>query len=157
HRIRRRAWREVRTRALVLTRRGRTLEADAPPRDVIEPELHRARSRLERILHENIAPFWLPRVLDEQGGYRLHHGPDGKWLGPAPRQVVTQARMLWYFASMARDDAAAPASAQHLDAAAYLEAARHGYTFLWEVMWDQQHGGFTWEVGPDGRPLRENK
>src|SRR5690606_32016192 len=120
-------------------------------------ELHRARSRLERILHENIAPFWLPRVLDEQGGYRLHHGPDGEWLGPAPRQVVSQARMLWYCARMSRDDAAAPASARHLDAGGYLEAARHGYTLLWDCMWDQRHGGFNWEVAPDGRPLRENK
>ena len=33
----------------------------------------------------------------------------------------------------------------------HLEAARHGYEFLRDRMWDRQFGGFYWEVDSSGR------
>lgn len=108
----------------------------APP-----PETQRAT--LERLLHGIVVPFWYPRVIDEaHGGYRLHHDVDGTWKGPAPKRAVAQARTLWFFTRLA---------ASPYGTAAHREAARHGFAFLSEALWDAKHGGFFWEVSMDGR------
>ncbi len=105
---------------------------------------------LERILFQNLLPFWHPRVLDlEHGGYHLHHGEDGASLGGARKALVTNARTLWFFARMAR------AGYQR---EAMLEAARHGYDFLVTSFLDDRHGGFYWHVSEDGAvPLDATK
>jgi cellobiose epimerase len=113
--------------------------ATAPPAAV---ELGASRALLERILTENIVPFWYPQTLDrESGGYRLNHDSSGKWLGPAHRFLVTQARQVWFFARLARSP---------YGKAEHLEAARHGFVFLRDHMWDAEHGGFFWEVDATG-------
>ncbi len=106
--------------------------------------------RLERILFENILPFWYPRVLDlKHGGYHLNHGPDGTSLGPARKSLVGTARTLWFFSRMAR-------AGHQRDA--MLEAARHGYDFLVTSFLDDRHGGFYWHVSEDGAvPLDATK
>ncbi|GAB4110805.1 MAG: cellobiose 2-epimerase [Acidobacteriota bacterium] len=100
------------------------------------------RAQLERILLENIIPFWYPAALDRDlGGFKLNHGLDGAWLGPAPKGIVTQARTVWFFSRLARSPYGRP---EHLD------AARHGFRFLRDRLWDQRHGGFFWAVSADG-------
>jgi mannobiose 2-epimerase len=105
---------------------------------------------LERILIENILPFWYPRLIDsEEGGYRLHHDFQGKWKGRVAKSLVSQARTLWFFSMIAgtrygKDE--------------HLEAARHGYRFLSERLWDKKFGGFYWEVDPSGeRVIKPHK
>ncbi len=101
------------------------------------------KSQLERILLENIVPFWYPAVLDRDlGGFRLNHGLDGAWLGPGPKGIVTQARTVWFFSRLARSPYAR---------AEYLDAARHGFQFLRDHLWDREHGGFFWAMTADGR------
>jgi len=103
-------------------------------------EAHRL---LERHLLENIVPFWYPAVLDrEHGGYRLNHDAEGHWLGPADKALVTQARTLWFFSRLYRTPYGSPE---------HLEAARHGFRFLKDRMWDPEHGGFFWSVSHDGQ------
>ncbi len=59
--------------------------------------------RLEKILSENIAPFWIQKSLDrENGGYIINFGPASEPGGAGHKALVTQARMVWYFARMAR-------------------------------------------------------
>lgn len=107
-------------------------------------------ARLERILLENILPFWYPEVLDRvHGGYRLNHDRDGKWRGDGPKATVTQARTLWFFARLLESPYARPE---------FRDAAEHGFRFLRDHMWDPQHGGFFWSVSADGsRPLDDRK
>src|SRR5688572_28593343 len=51
-------------------------------------------ARLEQAL-DNIVGFWFPRSIDDvNGGYHLNHGTHGEDLGPGPKMVITQARML---------------------------------------------------------------
>lgn len=103
-----------------------------------------AAGRLQRLLNDNILKFWHPQTLDrEYGGYRLNHDMRGSWRGHAPKALVTQARMVWFFARMAR--------AGHGDRKQMLEAAEHGYRFLVERMRDPQHGGYYWRVDASGR------
>lgn len=98
---------------------------------------------MERILIMNIVPFWYPRTLDlENGGFLLNHDGAGKWLGPADKTLISQARMAWFFARLARS----PYGEEE-----HLAAAEHGLKFLAEHLWDREHGGFRWSVGADGK------
>ena len=106
--------------------------------------------RLEKILMENIAPFWFDKSLDhEHGGYIINFGPDGQPRGSGTKMIVSQARTVWLFSRLAR---AGYRRDEH------LEAAAHGYQFLTEKMWDARHGGFYWEVDATGdRQLKPRK
>ena len=58
---------------------------------------------LERMLNEDIVPFWYPDMADrEAGGFRFNHGKDGEWKGQAPKGIVSQARMVWFLARLSR-------------------------------------------------------
>jgi mannose/cellobiose epimerase-like protein (N-acyl-D-glucosamine 2-epimerase family) len=114
----------------------------SPERPHIE-SLFQAGISLERILTQNIIPFWYPDVIDKQdGGYRLNHGLDGKWRGPANKSLVAQARTMWFFAHLVNS---------RFGTRDFLEAASHGYDFLRERMWDKEFGGFYWEVDSSGQ------
>jgi mannose/cellobiose epimerase-like protein (N-acyl-D-glucosamine 2-epimerase family) len=118
---------------------NREQRSASPPDD---RSLCEARNSLERVLTQNIIPFWYPGVIDSNdGGYRLNHDLEGRCKGPANKCLVTQARTLWFFSRLANSPYGAPE---------HLEAARHGYDFLRHRMWDQQCGGFYWEVDSSG-------
>lgn len=106
---------------------------------------------MEKTLRDNIVAFWYPKTLDRKyGGYTLNHGPNGEWKGDAPKMIVTQARMVWLFARLAR--------AGYGDRAEMLAAADHGYRFLIDRMLDSKHGGFYWTVDATGeKKLRPKK
>ena len=110
-------------------------EEPAAPADTYVP-------RLEKILTENIAPFWYEKSLDrEHGGYIINFGRDGQPRGAGTKMIVTQARTVWLFARMAR------AGYRRQE---YLDAAEVGYRFLKDKMWDSANGGFYWEVDATG-------
>ena len=54
-------------------------------------EIDRLHAEMERLLTENIVPFWYPQVVDIHGGYRLNHDGAGQWRGPVDKALVTQA------------------------------------------------------------------
>ncbi|MDH4232121.1 MAG: AGE family epimerase/isomerase [Nitrospirota bacterium] len=123
----------------------RTPFPQSAPRSPAAPapdELARAREILQRILFENILPFWHPRVIDsEYGGYRLNHDSHGSWKGPAGKSLVSQSRTLWFFSRLARSEYGEDK---------YREAAAHGYRFLAGKLWDKKSEGFYWETDPAG-------
>jgi len=99
--------------------------------------------QIERILTENIIPFWEERVVDnDHGGYRLHFDLEGRWRGPIAKQTVAQARPLWFFSRLSQTKYG---TEQH------LEIARHGYEFLRDRLWDKEYGGVFWEVDVEGK------
>ena len=62
---------------------------------------------------------------------------------------MTQARTVWFFARLYNDG---------YGTEEHLEAARHGFEFLRERMWDRQFGGFFWTVDVTGeKPVNPNK
>ena len=72
-----------------------------------------ARTALESILDQSLLPFWrgvadLSTREGQREGYALNHDLAGRWLGPANLAVVTQARMLWFFAHLQRHGRATP-------------------------------------------------
>lgn len=126
-------------------RHGVDEREDAPPAS--GPLFDRVRATslsLRRLLDENIMPFWSAAIVDEiHGGYHLNHDVRGRFLGPAAKHLVTQARTLWYFARLVRF------GYDHR----WLDAARAGLTFLRDRMWDDARGGFHWAVDCPGREV----
>lgn len=105
-------------------------------------DLLQSKKALLRILIENIIPFWYPQIIDlEDGGYRLNHDLQGKWKGRTNKHLITQARTVWFFSRLAKTE---------FGTDEHLEAARHGYEFLRDRMWDKEFGGFYWEVDASG-------
>ena len=101
--------------------------------------------KFEKILDENIASFWYSKSLDRQnGGYTINFGPDGELKGAGTKMIVSQARTVWLFSRLAR------AGYRRDD---YIEAGGHGYRFLKEKMWDDNNGGFYWEVDATGEKI----
>lgn len=88
---------------------------------------------------------WFPRCVDEeQGGFTAEF--DDRWnpTGVRSNSLVFQARMTWVAAEVARR------RPEHRERfAAYAE---HGLRFLEGSMWDDEHGGFFWELDAEGRP-----
>ncbi|NKB66535.1 MAG: N-acylglucosamine 2-epimerase [Candidatus Latescibacteria bacterium] len=107
-----------------------------------EQILTQSRQTLKRILFDNILPFWYPATLDSShGGYRLNHDLQGHWQGPADKTLLTQARLVWFYARLYNSG---------LGDQRHLEAARHGYIFIRDHLWDPEHGGFYWAVDHTG-------
>jgi mannobiose 2-epimerase len=97
---------------------------------------------LQKNLDQAVVRFWYPRVIDRtHGGYRVAFDANGTATPDGSKMIVTQARMLWLFARLARAGYRVPEM---------REAATHGYQFVVNRMWDRQHGGFFWEVDESG-------
>jgi mannobiose 2-epimerase len=102
--------------------------------------------RLEKMLRENITAFWLSKSIDRDcGGYTINFDAQGKDRPGGTKMIVSQARTLWLFSRLMRAGYGTDAMAQ---------AARHGYVFLTDKMWDSDHGGFYWEVDVTGETIR---
>ncbi len=110
---------------------------------------------MKTVLLDNIASFWYPRSIDTlNGGYHLNFDAAGR---PAPeegRLIVSQARMVWFFSRLAREGYEKPGAFTKAD---LLAAARHGYGYLRDTMWDKEHGGFYWMTSASGRVTAPNK
>ncbi len=106
--------------------------------------------RLEKILTENILPFWYEKSLDHtNGGYIINFDAQGRLKEPVTKMIVTQARQVWLFSRVARAG---------YEPQKHLAAAEIGYRFLRDKMWDPTHGGFYWEVDVTGnQQLKPNK
>ena len=106
--------------------------------------------RLEKILLENIEPFWYGKSLDRaNGGYIISFDSQGKLKEPVTKMIVTQARQVWLFSRLARAG---------YEPQKHLEAAKLGYQFLKSKMWDPANGGFYWAVDITGnQKLQPNK
>jgi cellobiose epimerase len=113
------------------------------------PVLEQSLQRLQKNLLQNILPFWYPDTLDkENGGYHLNHDHRGRFKGVSDRMLVTQARMLWFYAYLYNNG---------YNEQKYLDAAEHGFRYLRDVMWDKEYGGFYWMVDPAGQPKNDVK
>lgn len=97
-----------------------------------------ARVGLENILTQSLLPFWR-RIADASTGegYQLNHDIAGRWLGPANLALVTQARMLWFFAHLRRHGRATAADTRR---------AERGLAVLTDRFRDKTHGGYFWQL-----------
>src|SRR5437764_10975291 len=92
------------------------------------------RDEVERSLRINILEVWFPRIIDkENGGFLCDFNADWKPAGQQLKTNVYQARALWTASQAAR---------RYPSDARYADAARHGFKFLQQNMWDSERGGW---------------
>jgi len=116
-----------------------------PERNHIEHCLQQARHHLT----EELLPFWLDRMKDEQyGGVITHFDQYGRDSGEDEKSLIAQSRSLYTMSSAHRAG---------YGGGACLEMARHCLDFLLSKMWDQQHGGFYWLMNRKGEVLIDQK
>ena len=97
-------------------------------------------------LEQKILPFW-ERLKDETyGGYYGYMDEDMKLDRKADKGCILNSRILWTFATAARE-------LEREDLRPYAEQA---YAFL-EKYLDREHGGVYWSVTYDGRPADTTK
>ncbi len=116
----------------------------ASPLDAVRRAALAAELRAS-LRNELLAP-WYPRAVDhERGGFLSQF--DYRWqpTGAQEKMIVSQARHVWTNAR----------AAQFFHDTSYLPAARHGFAFLRDVMWDRERGGFYWLVTREGTPVPE--
>ncbi len=112
--------------------------------------LAQSQAAMERILAENLLPFWRVQAVRDSGpGYTLNHDVQGRFLGRANLRLVSQARALWGFSQLMPTRWGIPSDQQY---------AAHGFAILTRLFRDPSHGGFYWELDSSGsRPTMPDK
>ncbi len=92
------------------------------------------RQEIENILTDNILEVWYPKTVDITGG-GFYSNFDACWnrMPVQEKFIVAQARGIWTASQAAR---------LYPEDQRYITAARHGFVFLKDSMWDGQYGGF---------------
>jgi len=107
-------------------------------------------ARVEENLRETVIDFWYPRCIDdEHGGYLLGFDAAGEPDGDERKMIVTQSRMVWFFARLVRGG--------YDEDGEFEAAARQGFDFLTEELRDHDHGGYYWTTERDGTVIKPNK
>ena len=89
---------------------------------------------MQQALDDGILKRWYPLVVDRAcGGYFTNVSSDWSLPPAQEKMIVTQARHVWATSKFASFTG---------DPSRFEPIARHGYTFLRDVMWDQKFGGF---------------
>ncbi|MEG1426482.1 MAG: AGE family epimerase/isomerase [Oscillospiraceae bacterium] len=105
-------------------------------------------SKMTRDNYENcILPFWKNLVDDEYGGFYGYVDFNLEVDKLAPKGVILNSRILWFFSNAylcyADDEA--------------LSYAKHAYRFLREHCMDRENGGVYWMLKADGSPMENIK
>lgn len=102
-------------------------------------------SEFEAVLKRHVLETWFPRCLDrEDGGFFCDYDRTWRFCGPHDKLLEFQARHTLLAADAAR---------RYPGDSTLAEAARHGFRFLRDALWDAQDGGWFHSVDRSGKPL----
>ncbi|GAA0554294.1 mannobiose 2-epimerase [Rhizomicrobium palustre] len=120
---------------------------EAAEADFRPPEAQSWAGRIKGELAGNILPFWPRYVLDrEGGGFFGEVGPDLSIRKQAPRASVLNTRLLWTYATAAREISPE-----------WRPIADWAFEYVRKNFWDPQHGGLFWQLDGKGAPLDPRK
>lgn len=94
-----------------------------------------------------LASWWSRIARDPQGGFYGEVGIDNQPLAAAPRGLIHNARILYFFSRLARLSGAAE----------HRECAQHAYDYIARHFYDGDQGGYFWQLDAQGRPLDNRK
>ncbi len=110
--------------------------------------LEELRSQLREELTQNILPFWMERMPDqEQGGFYGRIDGHGICHPEAEKGTILCARILWTFSAAYR----------LLHEVRYLAIADRAKEYLLNRFIDPDYGGVYWSLKPDGTPSNTKK
>ena len=103
---------------------------------------------MQDVLENNILPFWLEKMQDnEHGGFYGRIDGNNQLHPEAEKGAILNARILWSFSAAYRV----------LQKEEYLEAATRAKDYLIEHFIDPEYGGVYWSVDYKGEPLDTKK
>lgn len=104
---------------------------------------------MEKSLKADLLEKFYPMAIDKDyGGFLSTFTYDWKPGQPQNKMIVSQSRHLWV-TSKAAD--------LYPDVLYYKDAARQGFQFIKDIMWDEEFGGFYELVSQEGEVLSEDK
>jgi len=101
----------------------------------------------EKMVRENILPFWQGMTDREYGGFYGEADFYGEINKTADKGCILNSRILWTFSAaynLFKDDV-------------YKSSAEHAKEFLSSFFLDKEHGGLYWLVNNSGQPLNTRK
>lgn len=111
--------------------------------------LQRLEGEISEHLLTGLIPFWHERARDVKlGGYLTCFDEQGRAKPLKEKYVNTQARLVWWFANLRRQQPGVRGSAA---------LARGGADFMIDHFWDTQQGGWYWKVKPNGKRSDDGK
>ena len=106
------------------------------------------KREMQDVLENNILPFWLEKMKDEENGGFYGRMDGNNQLHPeAEKGAILNARILWTFAAAYRV----------LQNEELLDAATRAKDYLIEHFIDPEYGGVYWSVDCKGEPLDTKK
>ena len=103
---------------------------------------------MQDVLENNILPFWLEKMQDnENGGFYGRIDGSGVLHPDAEKGAILNARILWTFSAAYRV----------LEKKELLEAATRAKNYLVDHFIDPEYGGVYWSVDYKGEPLDTKK
>lgn len=109
----------------------------------------RLANEMENSLKNELLKPWYPRSIDTlYGGFITAFTYDFQLAENQDKMIVTQARHVWTNSK---------ASEQYPDVKYFKDAAKHGFYFLRDVMWDKTYGGFYTLTDRSGKVKSTNK
>ena len=113
-----------------------------------EQHVDMMRLEMQDVLENNILPFWLEKMQDnEHGGFYGRIDGNNQLHPEAEKGAILNARILWSFSAAYRV----------LQKEEYLEAATRAKDYLIEHFIDPEYGGVYWSVDYKGEPLDTKK
>ena len=110
--------------------------------------INRLRNEMRSELENNILPFWMNKMEDnEQGGFYGEITGDDELRPEASKGAILNARILWTFSAAYR----------LLKKPEYLKTATRAKRYLIDRFYDPQYGGIYWELDYKGNPLDTKK
>ncbi len=113
-----------------------------------EQHVDMMKLEMQDVLENNILPFWLEKMQDnEHGGFYGRIDGNNQLHPEAEKGAILNARILWSFSAAYRV----------LQKEEYLEAATRAKDYLIEHFIDPEYGGVYWSVDYKGEPLDTKK
>jgi len=106
------------------------------------------KSELRKELVDNILPYWMEKVTDnENGGFYGQIDGCEQLHRQANKGAVMNARILWTFSAAYR----------LLKDPQYLAAAERAFRYMLDYFIDKEYGGIYWELDYLGNPVKDSK
>ncbi|MDO3387554.1 AGE family epimerase/isomerase [Gilvimarinus sp. SDUM040013] len=97
---------------------------------------------------DNIARWWLRYGIDNTfGGFAAEISQDNRINNSAPKGLVLNARILWFFSE----------AAHYTGNPEYRAGAERAFAYIQRYFFDAQAGGYFWSLNPDGSVCDDKK
>lgn len=111
-------------------------------------QINRLRNEMRSEFENNILPFWMNKMEDnEQGGFYGEITGNDELRPEASKGAILNARILWTFSAAYR----------LLKKPEYLKTATRAKRYLIDRFYDPEYGGIYWELDYKGNPLDTKK